>query len=322
MSIRARTRAGISRGLLAGIADGSRKPDMAQAPAHLERFSFARFADRVDAAMRDAVAVTSAPTAAAQANDRPQPSLAGRIHGGLLAPAADQPRNLSPLARLRRFAAVCRVRAGMEPVRTPFAPGGPDPASALVAHAHRQRVVRVVRGVVFLVGQAALHGRAAHSRGRRERAADRGILHRDHRRQDDAPLRRDRAGEFRDHGSAGDRLRADPGRLGSRAQAQRRRTLFDVSRADRAAVPPVARAGAHRPQPAGTRAGAGGRTAGPAGRNRPADGKPDGLDRAGRRVRHGRDRFRGALAPDVHALAMALAGAGGGAARRPGLRLR
>jgi glycosyltransferase involved in cell wall biosynthesis len=50
--------------LLAGIADGSRKPDMAQASAHLERFSFARFADRVDAAMRDAVAVTSAPTAA------------------------------------------------------------------------------------------------------------------------------------------------------------------------------------------------------------------------------------------------------------------
>jgi glycosyltransferase involved in cell wall biosynthesis len=51
--------------LLAGIADGSRKPDMAQAPAHLERFSFARFADRVDAAMRDAVSLTSDRAAAA-----------------------------------------------------------------------------------------------------------------------------------------------------------------------------------------------------------------------------------------------------------------
>ena len=42
--------------LLVGLADGTRKPDMAQAPAHLERFSFAHFADRVDAAMREAVA--------------------------------------------------------------------------------------------------------------------------------------------------------------------------------------------------------------------------------------------------------------------------
>jgi glycosyltransferase involved in cell wall biosynthesis len=45
--------------LLAGIADGTRQPDMEKAAAHLERFSFARFADRVDAAMRDAVALTS-----------------------------------------------------------------------------------------------------------------------------------------------------------------------------------------------------------------------------------------------------------------------
>ena len=44
--------------LLAGLADGTRKPDMAQAPAHLERFSFAAFADRVDAAMRETVART------------------------------------------------------------------------------------------------------------------------------------------------------------------------------------------------------------------------------------------------------------------------
>jgi glycosyltransferase involved in cell wall biosynthesis len=42
--------------ILAGIADGTRKPDMTLAPAHLEIFSFARFADRVDAAMREAVA--------------------------------------------------------------------------------------------------------------------------------------------------------------------------------------------------------------------------------------------------------------------------
>jgi len=48
--------------LLAGIADGTRKPDIAQAAAHLEEFSFARFADRVDAAMRDAVAVTAGAT--------------------------------------------------------------------------------------------------------------------------------------------------------------------------------------------------------------------------------------------------------------------
>ena len=43
--------------LLAGIADGTRKPDIAQAAAHLEEFSFAHFADRVDAAMRDATAL-------------------------------------------------------------------------------------------------------------------------------------------------------------------------------------------------------------------------------------------------------------------------
>jgi len=42
--------------ILEGIADGTRKPDMALAPAHLEFFSFARFADRVDAAMRDSMA--------------------------------------------------------------------------------------------------------------------------------------------------------------------------------------------------------------------------------------------------------------------------
>lgn len=42
--------------LLASLADGTRKPDMAQAPIHLQPFSFAAFADRVDAAMREAVA--------------------------------------------------------------------------------------------------------------------------------------------------------------------------------------------------------------------------------------------------------------------------
>ncbi len=42
--------------LLAEIADGTRKPDVARMPAHLEFFSFARFADRVDAAMRESVA--------------------------------------------------------------------------------------------------------------------------------------------------------------------------------------------------------------------------------------------------------------------------
>ncbi len=41
--------------ILGGLADGSRKPDMARAPAHLEFFSFARFADRVDGAMLDAL---------------------------------------------------------------------------------------------------------------------------------------------------------------------------------------------------------------------------------------------------------------------------
>ncbi len=41
--------------LLAEIADGTRKPDMAHAAAHLASFSFANFADRVDAAMRAAV---------------------------------------------------------------------------------------------------------------------------------------------------------------------------------------------------------------------------------------------------------------------------
>jgi glycosyltransferase involved in cell wall biosynthesis len=41
--------------ILAGVADGTRKTDMARAAAHLEFFSFARFADRVDAAMREAL---------------------------------------------------------------------------------------------------------------------------------------------------------------------------------------------------------------------------------------------------------------------------
>lgn len=39
--------------LLAGLADGTRKPDLSKAAAHLEFFSFGRFADRVDAAMRE-----------------------------------------------------------------------------------------------------------------------------------------------------------------------------------------------------------------------------------------------------------------------------
>ena len=46
--------------LLAGIADGTRKPDIAQAPAQLASFSFETFADRVDAAMQTAVATTRA----------------------------------------------------------------------------------------------------------------------------------------------------------------------------------------------------------------------------------------------------------------------
>lgn len=48
--------------LLASLADGTRKPDMAQAPAHLEFFSFAHFADRVDTAMQEAVALVSGRT--------------------------------------------------------------------------------------------------------------------------------------------------------------------------------------------------------------------------------------------------------------------
>ncbi len=42
--------------ILAGLADGTRKPDLTQAAAVLEPFSFARFADRVDAAMHAGVA--------------------------------------------------------------------------------------------------------------------------------------------------------------------------------------------------------------------------------------------------------------------------
>jgi glycosyltransferase involved in cell wall biosynthesis len=41
--------------ILAGLVAGTRKPDMARAPAHLEFFSFAHFADRVDGAMREAL---------------------------------------------------------------------------------------------------------------------------------------------------------------------------------------------------------------------------------------------------------------------------
>jgi glycosyltransferase involved in cell wall biosynthesis len=42
--------------LLGEIADGTRKPDLARAAPLLERFSFEHFADRIDAAMREAVA--------------------------------------------------------------------------------------------------------------------------------------------------------------------------------------------------------------------------------------------------------------------------
>jgi glycosyltransferase involved in cell wall biosynthesis len=48
--------------LLASLADGTRKPDMSQAPAHLERFSFDAFADRVDTAMREAIVLTTGRT--------------------------------------------------------------------------------------------------------------------------------------------------------------------------------------------------------------------------------------------------------------------
>ena len=51
--------------VLEGIAGGTRKPDIAQAAAHLERFSFGRFADRVDVAMRAAAALPARPTATA-----------------------------------------------------------------------------------------------------------------------------------------------------------------------------------------------------------------------------------------------------------------
>jgi glycosyltransferase involved in cell wall biosynthesis len=42
--------------LLAGLVDGSQKPDMARAQVHLQLFSFENFADRVDAGMLDALA--------------------------------------------------------------------------------------------------------------------------------------------------------------------------------------------------------------------------------------------------------------------------
>ena len=47
-------------GLLSEIAAGTRKPDMAGAPAHLAMFSFEHFADRADLAMQAAVARVSA----------------------------------------------------------------------------------------------------------------------------------------------------------------------------------------------------------------------------------------------------------------------
>ena len=42
--------------LLAALADGSKRPDMSRAQAHLQMFSFESFANRVDAAMHEAVA--------------------------------------------------------------------------------------------------------------------------------------------------------------------------------------------------------------------------------------------------------------------------
>jgi len=47
--------------ILREIADGTRKPALARAAAQLELFSFERFADRVDAAMRAAVVKVAAP---------------------------------------------------------------------------------------------------------------------------------------------------------------------------------------------------------------------------------------------------------------------
>ena len=45
--------------LLAALVDGSTRPDMSRAQEHLELFSFENFADRVDAAMHEAVARTA-----------------------------------------------------------------------------------------------------------------------------------------------------------------------------------------------------------------------------------------------------------------------
>ncbi len=50
--------------ILAGIADGNRKPDMAAAQSHLEMFSFPRFADRVDSAMQAGVSIAARRTGA------------------------------------------------------------------------------------------------------------------------------------------------------------------------------------------------------------------------------------------------------------------
>ena len=50
--------------ILAGLVDGSQKPDMSRALAHLQLFSFENFADRVDAAMHEAVARTGSRTGA------------------------------------------------------------------------------------------------------------------------------------------------------------------------------------------------------------------------------------------------------------------
>ena len=151
-------------------------------------------------------------------NDSNQPSLARRLHRDLSPPPADQPRDLPSLGSLRRRAVLRCVRSGLEPVGASSAADGTDTAASVVGDADRGRVVRVVRAVVFLVGQASLHRRAAGARGRRERAVGRRVLHCVVRPRDFPPPCRHGAGEFRDHGNAGDRLHDDRGRLGSHAE--------------------------------------------------------------------------------------------------------
>ena len=146
-------------------------------------------------------------------------------------PPANQRRDLWPVADVRPHRAVRDDRRPPVARRTWRAGAVPrvDPPRRAV------RVVRVGRGVVFLVRQPRLHGRRAPARNRVRPVDDGRLLRGSPGHVRLAHVRRRRPRELRAAGRAGHRLRHVVRDLGCGALARRRRRLLDLRCARRAA---------------------------------------------------------------------------------------